>query len=180
MAKKFLFILGLLSVALTSSRCSNDDDDFRYSPANSINKSFEITFGTDGETVDGSFMSRTSGFCNENRDSLKIWEKDNRHLIVRFPSPNEYSKTTTEKTKEGTVTRASYTSTMTIGGKKCEVRSYFTLTVPYEYENQYRDFEFRMTEIEIGGVRVEVTPYDAASGYVDLVKSDDGSWKAKK
>lgn len=124
-------------------------------------------------------MSRTSGFCNENRDSLKIWEKDNRHLIARFPSPNEYSKTSTEKTKEGTDTRTSYTSTMTIGWKKGEVRPYFTLSVPYEYENQYRDFGFRMTEIEIGGVKVEVTPYDAASGYVSLVKGDDGSWKAK-
>lgn len=174
MLKRFALILGLLSIALTSSRCS--DDDFRYSPINSNNEFFELTFEVVGETVDWAFMQQTSGFCYENRDSLEVYKGSRNYLIVRFPSPNAYGKGVTTKTNVGKVTTMSYVSSMTIGGKRTEVRTFFTLTVPYMKEENARDPEYRLTEVEVGGNRAEVTPYSASAGYVRLVKGDDGSW----
>lgn len=176
MFKKIALITGLLSIALTFSSCDNDDDDFRYSPANSNNEFFELTFDVVGETVDGAFMAQTNGFCYENRDSLEIFKGSRNYLIVRFPSPNAYGKSSTTKTELGTVTTMSYASNMTIGGTKTEVRTYFTTTVPYMQESNPKDPEYRLTEVEIGGSRAEVTPYSASEGYVSLVKADDGGW----
>lgn len=179
MFKKIALILGLLSVALTTTRCSDDDDDFRYSPIDTYNTTFELTFDVRGETVDGAFMSQTNGFCYENRDSLRISMGSRNYVIVEFPSPNAYGKSVTTKTEEGTVTTMSYVSNMTFGGTKTEVRTYFTMTVPYMQESNPKDPVYRLTEVEIGGCKAQVTPYSESAGYVCLVKGDDGGWVAE-
>ncbi|MGN0028677.1 MAG: hypothetical protein ACI35Q_02975 [Marinilabiliaceae bacterium] len=179
MFKKIALILGLISVALTTSRCSDDDDDFRYTPIDTYNTTFELTFDVRGETVDGAFMAQTSGFCHENRDSLEIMMGGRNYLIVNFPSPNAYGKSTTTKTEDATVTTMSYMSSMTIGGKRTEVRTYFTMTVPYMQESNPKDPVYRLTEVEIGGSKARVTPSSESAGYVCLVKGEDGGWVAE-
>lgn len=179
MVRRLAFILGILSVTLTSTRCDDSDDNFRYSPANANNRFIEITFNLVNATADDSFMDRTNGFCEENRDSLKIAMKDAYSFIVKFPSPNTHSKADTKKTADATVTTTSYVSHMVIDGKRTDVKTFFTLTVPHRFKDYYMDFEYELTEVEVGGQKANVAQYSAASGFVDLVKASDGSWKAK-
>lgn len=173
------FILSLIALTLSLASCGDKDDDkpFQYSPDNHNSGALSITFDLGDATVDSAFMARTSGFCRENRKDLTIKAGGEHSFTVQFPSPNYYNDPKCVKVDTASVYTKNYTSDLIIDGADYDVKTYFTMVIPFRLEGYYADFEYALTQVEIGGRKVDVTPITYISGTVNLAKDSKGEWQ---
>lgn len=179
--KSFPLILSIVVMALTFTRCddNDDDDNFRYWQDN-IAPYVCTTFHISGATVDDAFMAQTSGYCHENRRDMTIKAGSSTSIVVQFPSTNSYSDFKSVRTDTSTVYTKTYLCDLTLNGQSLKVKAYFSMEILDRLKNYYMDSQYYLTQIEIDGRKADA---DTSVSIIEpsfAISLQDGKWELAK